>query len=577
MERLQRKNTKIIRQFFAEHCQNTQIGNVRDIAMNEDLGVLLGIPFYPEEIVIAPNIPDLINSQQSPFVLDDEEERIYANDCLAHVAARQGNIGVLEALVNIFGHNIIHQENDYGNTPRAFLLACRTEEYLPVDKAAWLMATLHGRRYKKKNNIIRSRNNFDSLYRPKSYSIAVLVSNDYWEKSTYRALVHLINCARHHGYLFSFDYINFMIVWSTRNTANLFVLNQALSILPRERWAGVNGLLYELLNAIADLSQRDGRKTTVIDALLIRCIHHFSTEEWLTSYRLSNTTDPVEHPISDRIDASQRYDAEDRNRSYALAERGAEPSFYEYTPFSAFLRLKFHSKNEQYVGTGISENVLTEAFQTFPLSLWKGYPVYEVLTDNRKRVFGSLRALVERLCYESEETVRMFTAPDETNSHINSFLASLNVVDLQPNEFFSLFRPLLHTHPFTFSVMKQIIHKHDLLELLDSLEGEQLMIENVTQTLFQQDQDGAVYSRVLLNKEWNNPMIVLQDIVMRDTDVQRHAQTDETIRLHNRLRNQRSVQRITNEHFNDVQARIRQYYDDDDDEIINEEAAEQEL
>jgi len=523
MERQIRKNIRLVRNFFADHCKNPDI-DVKTTARDEDIGILMGIPFFPDEYVPPPHNflyqQDLSSTSSSSSSYESEEsasENSYMetdqdsehtddehnngmhrpNDCLAHVAARFQNFAVLRAIVDLFGERVLYQQDDYKIIPLVFLIACRATRTFSQPEQDWIEKITNTNNYGfVSNNIyyyfgIEKLSNFQSSW---------TVDNN----KIYQSYVHLVQCARFHGFLFvNTHQIRTFIHPNHYLLEPIVVLEKALEYLPRERWIERDG---GLLNTVMYASQEMSKNNVAnvaIESFLKTCIHHFSAEEW---------------KIND-INAG-------------------------HSPASWFCDIRFHKHNNDDYEKGFDEQVLIDAFETFPLLFFKGRYIFYIIVKNLFHIVHALQTLTNRMKDESKETIMQFLAPEyPEHPHMFSFFTAFNRFEMYngpfktttPEIFFSIFRSLFRYHPFLFSIAKEQLDNELYLDLIESLEGEQMVLENVFANL----SEGETFENIgeIVNaKQWDHPLIVMDSIVGRNTNAQRSMQTDESRREIQRYR-----------------------------------------
>jgi len=502
MEKQIRKNIRLVRNFFADHCKNPDI-DVKTTARDEDVGILMGIPFFPNEYVRPPHNPFQQQNEsepqpENPFMeidqeSDDEEEDVgelvtyRPNDCLAHVAARFQNFVVLRAIVDLFGEGVLYQEDDYKIMPLSFLIACRATRTFPQHEEDWIRQIIYNRVYETNGHWHFNPSNINI----NNHGIMKLKEFSPWpwpgqgNVKVYQRHVHLIRCARFHGFVFEETY---QITQYIRNLHNklepIFVLEQALKYLPRERWIGQQG---GILNTVMEKSlemSTESNANVAIEAFLVKCMHHFSAEEWQIS---------------------------DISNGYCSADW-----------FSEF---RYHKHIDNGFSKGFDEQVLMEAFVTFPLLFFKGKRIYHIIEKNLEDIMDALRTLTDRMITESEETILEFIAPEDPKSHENKsfFTAFTTNGYLDPEDFFTIFHSLFRYHSFLFPIAKEQLGDGVYLDIIESLEGEQMVIDNVFSNLYEKETS----DEILKTKQWEHPLSVLSSIVGRETDFQRTMQTEE--------------------------------------------------
>jgi len=478
---------KMICDFFVSYCENQDIV-VKDVvnrALEQtNISDLLVIPFFPNEII---------------KVYDRPEDTIAPLDCLVHVVCRRNDFLSLQVLVELAGPRVLFQSNALGTNAIQFFKACRHSDILPPDQLQWLRQIMTnnrpiGQQQQINNNklgplvvVDRFRN-----YQDDEESIRLI----------YCAYVHLIKCARMHGFLFSYEEdAERLVLDMSRFPIQNMILEKALLYLPRERWiAEKNALLkrlmhnaFDLVNAVVVVEQ----PIHPINDFIIQCVHHFSVQEWyFEGFENGFINNPMQTIRNTHFRHAAAQDNDEQN-------------------------------NDDVEEIGFDERVLWEMIDTFPLLSWnKHEPIlFSVAEYNRRKRWFLLKLIekiVNRLVQEPRESVEAFAVNQNPTTEPRdlrirtSFFAILNFLpNFDSETLINMLMPLLTVHPFLFKTLKEVLRGQRLKMLLNSYEAEHfainLVVENLEQAFPEQiDQWKA-------NAQYDHPLPVLDRIVGRQT------------------------------------------------------------
>jgi hypothetical protein len=474
-----KQKEKQVRDFFIQHCKNPEINNLQEFAYEGDFMSLLGIPFFPEEMI------------------DEDTKR--PMDCLVHVVCRVHDFRVLRILVELVGSEIMFSDrNKLGMNALQFFLACRPSRTLTSEEEEWIFHNVLKFQEMPDNNDVKSE--LYECHGGHHYGALVTHMNDFTngedERSRiYSSFMHLMECAKHHGFLFRPSHVHqFVEGWAPKQFG-IHILDKALAMLPRERWTERNGLLGALIRIGVNTAKR--YRSLLLDRLIEKCIFHFNAEEWIM------------------------YCDDDGPN----------------TAFSYFIHAQYYDvlAAGQVRRKGFEKHVLVWAVERFPLHIWDAKSWYFILLDNHT-LFDILIPLFEsfmqRLLQKSQESPNIISAFVQARINMtvngkrqNWFFDCLNLVDTFDttpqkrwiNRLVSVVVLILLDHPALFSLAQAQLKTSLWSLVIGSLRGEELAVENVFQTLDTLFPDE--HENFNKKAEWYNPLCVLHQMVGRQTHV----------------------------------------------------------
>jgi len=478
---------------------------------------------------LAPTLMGVVSDSHETGNNDEQAAaEWYAYDCIPHVAARTFDFRMLKILVALFGHDILFKQNNYGLTPWEIFIACRSvrelsnehtdflveigvleNPYDHSDAEKGLIETPYDKLNAQLDSVIEQHKQNDALF-------------------LYRMYVYLIFHSRYHGYYFSqkdnFDMMQLKHLYLANeigSTITALILENALLFLPRDRWTEPNarhipGLLTNILQTIyvafEKLSLTETHELSAMDQLVIRFLHHFSGEEWLANNKSPFIMSPMRCFVRTVFYSPEvvRLDQQTQHHLY------------------------YH--NQHYV---LDRQVLMEAATVLTLECWKKHSNPWLTRMNPGRPLMMLdffHILVTRLVQEPEEVVIDFVNYEyEGDKFFNRF--ALCFLDF-PNAH-QVLLPLFRRFPIMFSIAHSQVREEKRFRSSFNkwitgpvwpLYQESNMLHTVATTLLnnnnnmmnandQQTSENNNYLwSLMMDKAWNNPVIVLNDIVGRQAN-----------------------------------------------------------